>query len=88
MAIGLKYGHSNPEGLMDQKNIMIAKNVEFKQKFTEEFGTVYCKELIGYDVSTPEGLQGALDSGKMIGYCPQLVEKVIKITEEILENGE
>ncbi len=88
MAIGLKYGHSNPEGLMDQKNIMIAKNVEFKQKFTEEFGTVYCKELIGYDVSTPEGLQGALDSGKMIGYCPQLVEKVIKIAEEILENGE
>lgn len=88
MAIGLKYGHSNPEGLMDQKNIMIAKNAEFKQKFTEEFGTVYCKELIGYDVSTPEGLQGALDSGKMIGYCPQLVEKVIKITEEILEDGE
>lgn len=88
MAIGLKYGHSNPEGLMDQKNIMIAKNAEFQQKFLQEFKTVECKELIGYDVSTPEGLQGAMDSGKLIEYCPCLVEKVIKITEEVLEDGE
>lgn len=88
MAIGLKYGHSNPEGLMDQKNIMMAKTAEFNQRFTQEFGTVVCKELIGYDVSTPEGLQGALDSGKMIGYCPGLAEKVINIVEEIMKDGE
>lgn len=87
MAIGLKYGHSNPEGLMDQKNIMMAKTAEFNQRFTQEFGTVVCKELIGYDVSTPEGLQGALDSGKMIGYCPGLAEKVINIVEEIIKDG-
>lgn len=88
MAIGLKYGHSNPEGLMDQKNIMMAKTAEFNQRFTQEFGTVVCKELIGYDVSTPEGLQGALDSGKMIGYCPGVAEKVINIVEEIMKDGE
>ena len=62
MAIGMKYGHTKEEGLMDQKNVMIGK----------------------YDVSTPEGLQGALDSGKMTEFCPCLAEKVIQITEEIL----
>lgn len=85
MAIGLKYGHSNPEGLLAQKDIMTAKNVELRTKFIEEFGTVECKKLIGFDVSTPEGFQAALDSGKLMEFCPCLVEKVIKITEEIME---
>jgi C_GCAxxG_C_C family probable redox protein len=86
MAIGLKYGHSNPDGLMAQKEIMTAKNMELKNRFTEEFGTIECKELIGFDVSTPEGLQAALDSGKLVDYCPVLAEKVIKMTEEILKD--
>lgn len=85
MAIGLKYGHSNPEGLMDQKNVMMEKYGEFKEKFLREYGTVECKELIGYDVSTPDGFQGAMDSGKLLEYCPCLVEKVIAIVEEMME---
>lgn len=84
MALGLKYGHSNPEGLLDQKNVMIGKIMEFKERFVQEFESVQCKELIGYDVSKPEELQAALDSGKMIEFCPCLVEKVIKIVEEVL----
>lgn len=86
MAIGLKYGHSNPEGLMNQKEIMMAKYGEFKGKFLEEFKSVNCKDLIGFDVSTPEGLQAAMDSGKLVEYCPCLAQKVIEITEEVLED--
>lgn len=86
MALGLKYGHSNSDGLLSQKDVMIAKNMQLKEKVTAEFGTVECKKLIGYDVSTPEGLKGALDSGKMLEFCPCLVEKVIKIVEEIMED--
>ena len=84
LAIGMKYGHTKEEGLMDQKNVMIGKYMEFKNRFEQEYGSVNCKEIIGYDVSTPEGLQGALDSGKMTEFCPCLAEKVIQITEEIL----
>ena len=69
---------------MDQKNVMIGKYMEFRNRFEQEYGSVNCKEIIGYDVSTPEGLQGALDSGKMTEFCPCLAEKVIQITEEIL----
>lgn len=87
MAIGLKYGHSDPEGLMQQKDILLAKTAQFKEKFLKEFETAECKCLIGYDVSTPEGLKGALESGKLLEYCPGLVDKVIQMTEEVL-NGE
>lgn len=86
MAIGLKYGHSNPDGLMQQKEVMMAKTAQFKEKFLAEFGTVECKALIGYDVSTPEGLKGALDSGKLLEYCPGLVDKVIGMAREVLED--
>jgi C_GCAxxG_C_C family probable redox protein len=86
IAIGLKYGHSNPEGLLEQKNIMTAKNMKFHEKFLQEFGTVICKDLIGYDVSTEEGLKGALDSGKLVEYCPCLAYKVMEIVEEILQD--
>ncbi len=85
MAIGLKYGHSDPDGLLQQKDIMMAKTAQFKEKFVEKFGTVECKELIGYDVSTPEGLKGALDSGKLLEYCPGLVDQVIGMAQEVLD---
>lgn len=88
MAIGLKYGHSNPEGLMQQKDILLAKTAQFKEKFLKEFESVDCKCLIGYDVSTPEGLKGALESGKLLEYCPGLVDKVIQMTEEVLSKEE
>ena len=85
MAIGLKYGHSDPDGLLQQKDIMMAKTAQFKEKFVEKSGTVECKELIGYDVSTPEGLKGALDSGKLLEYCPGLVDQVIGMAQEVLD---
>ncbi|MCI8560045.1 MAG: C_GCAxxG_C_C family protein [Dorea sp.] len=85
MALGLKYGHTNPDGLMKQKEIMLAKMGQLNEKFTEEFSTVECKELIGYDLSVPEELKNALDSGKLLSYCPGLLDKVIQITEQILD---
>lgn len=84
MAIGLKYGHFQEENLMEQKNVMMAKSGEFRQKFFEKYHTCNCKELLGYDVSTPEGFEGALSSGRMMGFCPVLVKDVITILEEVL----
>lgn len=84
MVIGLKYGHSNPENLLQQKEVLTAKNAEFREKFLREYGTCSCKELLGYDVSTPEGFNEALESGRLLGYCPGLAAKVIDILESVL----
>ena len=52
--------------------------------FLEKFATNSCKELLGYDVSLPEQLEEALSSGRMLDFCPKVVESVIEMLEEIL----
>lgn len=84
MAIGLKYGHYDEETLLAQKDVMMVKSAEFKAKFYETFETCNCKELLGYDVTIPEEFQEALSSGRMLGFCPTVVNAVIKALEEVL----
>ena len=85
MVIGLKYGHYDAEQLLAQKDVMMAKSAEFKKKFFESRSTCNCKELVGYDVSTPEGFQEALESGRMMSFCPVLVKEVITMLDEVLQ---
>ena len=63
---------------------MMAKSAEFKKKYFENRTTCNCKELLGYDVSTPEGFQEALESGRMMSFCPELVKEVIGILDEMV----
>lgn len=84
MVIGLAYGHAQDENLLEQKEVMVKKTADFRERFLQAFSSDACKDLIGYDVSKPEELQAALDSGKLLEYCPSVVEKVIQIVEEIL----
>lgn len=84
MVIGMKYGHYDPEQLLAQKEVMMAKSGEFRKKFFENHATCNCKALLGYDVSTPEGFQEALGSGRMMSFCPALVREVIEMLDEIM----
>lgn len=84
MALGLAYGHAEDENVMEQKGVMAQKTAEFRARFLQAFPSDDCKDLIGYDVSKPEELQAALDSGKLLDYCPSVVETVIGIVEEML----
>ena len=84
MVIGMKYGHYDADQLLAQKDVMMAKSAEFKKKFFEKRKSCNCKELLGYDVSKPEGFQEALESGRMMSFCPGMVKDVIGILEEIL----
>ena len=84
MAIGLKYGHYNEDTLLKEKDLMMEKTAEFKTKFYEKFASCNCKALLGYDVSIPEELQEAIDSGHMMEYCPTVVMSVIEILKTII----
>ncbi len=84
MAIGLKYGHSDSDNLMKQKEIMMEKSALFREKFLEKRQKVLCRPLLGYDVSKPEELLEALESGRMMDFCPGLVKDAIDILKEIL----
>ena len=83
MALGLKYGHYK-KGDEDAKNAFLAKKAEFEAKFKEAHETLMCKELIGYDVSKPEELQAALESGVMFDLCPKLAVTACEILDDML----
>ncbi|MBK6281872.1 MAG: C_GCAxxG_C_C family protein [Draconibacterium sp.] len=57
MVIGMKYGHStsNPDDKAKTKLLIRKFNAEFKKAH----GTLICKNLIGFDISTPEGSAAA-----------------------------
>ena len=84
MAIGLRSGHWDEETLLQQKDGMMSKYAEFRTLFLEKFPTNNCRELLGYDVSVPEQLEEALTGGRMLDFCPKVVQGVIEILEEVL----
>src|SRR5512143_2750203 len=58
MAFGLKYGNDSPEA--KEETYRIAE--QFIRRFEETHGGILCRELLGYDVSTQEGLQAAREN--------------------------
>lgn len=83
MAIGLKYGHCQL-GDQEAKAEMMSVLKEFTDAFEEENGSLICKELIKYDVSDPEQLAAAVESGIMFELCPKLAVSASEILEDLI----
>ena len=82
MVIGIKYGHNGPDD-MEHRDVLMAKRAEFIARWKERCGSCMCRELLGDDISTPEGLGRILEAGTMFTLCPELVLNAIKILEQI-----
>ena len=82
MVIGLKYRNLDYE---DQENRELT--YEIGRKFIEQFkkvhGTIKCKELLGYDISTLEGREKAKLDNLFDELCPKLVKDASEILETI-----
>ena len=83
MAIGLKYGKTKTgdEGAREKTYELVG---EFVKKFKSRHGSIVCKELLGYDLSSPEGRKAAYEQGLFTTLCPQFVRDAAEILEEIL----
>jgi C_GCAxxG_C_C family probable redox protein len=79
MVIGLKHGRirAEDEETRDKAYELVA---EFVDKFRSRNGSIVCRELLGCDINTPEGL--ALAREKNV--CPGFVRDAAEIIEEIL----
>ncbi len=77
MALGLKYGEGKQ------------KSNEVCEKFLDEFkkvnGSYICRDLLGCDISTPEGVKYAIDNNLFKEFCPKMVESAAIIVDEILK---
>jgi C_GCAxxG_C_C family probable redox protein len=84
MVIGLKYGKINPED-DEAKEKTYALVQEFVDRFRQRNRSTLCKELLGYDLSTPAGREQARETGISAALCPGFVRDAAEIIEQILE---
>ncbi|MCX6583088.1 MAG: C-GCAxxG-C-C family protein [Candidatus Aminicenantes bacterium] len=83
MAIGLKYGRTRPDDdEAKQKTRTLVK--EFVKQFKDRNGSIECKQLLGVDISIPEGLALANKKGVFDSKCPKLIEDAVDILDGIL----
>ena len=84
MALGLKFGQAKEQD-MESRSKTNEVTDRFLDKFKKENGSYMCKELLGCDLSTEEGIAQALEKKLFTEFCPKMVETATKIAEEILK---
>lgn len=76
MVLGLKYGENKQE------------SNEICEKFLNEFenknGSIICRDLLGCDICTEEGVAYAKENNLFKDFCPKMVESAAKILNEII----
>jgi C_GCAxxG_C_C family probable redox protein len=83
LVIGLKYGRTKAED-SESRDKTYALVREFLRRFASSCGSTQCKTLLGYDISTDEGLKLAHDKGLVDARCPVFIRTAVEILEEIL----
>lgn len=83
LVLGLKYGMSDPDRQED-KELTYAKVREFISRFEKRCSSINCVDLLGVDISTPEGLREAKERNLMTIECEKIVAKAAVILEELL----
>lgn len=88
MVIGLKYGKTRADDEpAKEKAYRLVQ--EFAKRFRLRHGSIVCRDLLGCDLSTPEGRKTASEKHFIETRCPLLVQDAVVILEEILyENKE
>jgi C_GCAxxG_C_C family probable redox protein len=83
MVIGLKHGKYNVDDKVS-KEITYEKVREFSKKFTELNGSLNCKNLIGIDLSTKEGMDLAHEKDVFEKQCVKYIHDAVGILEKVL----
>ena len=84
MALGLLYGQSHI-GDQDERQRSNGINDLMMERFQEANGSYICNDLLGYDISTPEGAQRAREDGLFVDLCPKMVASAVDILERIIK---
>ncbi|NVO11491.1 MAG: C_GCAxxG_C_C family protein [Bacteroidales bacterium] len=86
MAIGLKYGHSNPsEELSKEQLYKLTK--EYLTTFESKCGSTVCNKLLNVDISTQEGIDHAISNNLFDKVCTNAIKTSAEILDGIFENN-
>ncbi|MFZ5644903.1 MAG: C-GCAxxG-C-C family protein [Bacillota bacterium] len=83
LVISLKYGNTKADEYQArEKTYSLVR--EFADLFKSRNGSFICKDLLGYDINTPEGLQVAREKKLFSTVCPKFVRDAAEIVEQLL----
>ena len=83
MVIGLKHGHvAAQDKAAKEKTYALVR--EFVDQFRARNGSLLCRELLGYDIGTPEGMQLVREKGLSTSICSRLVRDAAEILERLV----
>jgi C_GCAxxG_C_C family probable redox protein len=77
IAIGLKHGTNTTTLQEKEKAYNLA--LKFHDRFAETFGSPFCRELIGYDLTNPQDLRKLRKSNVREQKCSNFVKKAVEI---------
>jgi len=82
LVIGLKYGFTDAKDAF-AKMTCEAKVEEFLCAFLEQNRHIICRDILGCDISTPEGKQKARDEKLFTTVCVNMVANASSILEDL-----
>lgn len=85
MAIGLAQADVSPSDNSRQKEKTYERCRRLLERFRELYGSTLCRDLLGCDLSTPEGLAHARSAGLSQTRCPPYVRDAVRLVLELLE---
>ena len=86
MVLGALYGHCDEN---DQEHKQHSKKIsaEMMDKFAEKMGSCICRDILGCDISTEEGVKTARANNLFTELCPKAVANAVDILEEIISEN-
>lgn len=85
MVIGALFGQADKNDLESRNHANILTD-RFLSRFKELNGTYICNEILGCDISTPEGAAYAKANGLFTTTCRDMVALAVQVLEEILKS--
>lgn len=84
MVLGLENGDDHDNTSAGREKVSEAV-IEFSRRFKQNNGAMKCRDLLGHDISTPEGSQAATDNNVFDMVCPKLVQSSVDILDDMLK---
>ncbi len=83
MVIGLKHGKTmaGDDGAREKTYEIVNR---FVGKFKARNKSIVCRELLGHDLSTTEGIKAVAEKNLFMTLCPRFVQTSVEILEGIL----
>ncbi len=83
MVIGLKYAAAEPDKAAKVRTYELVRRA--MQMFHEQAGSLNCRDLLGFDLSTPEA-RGRAAEARAFDACTEFVRGAAEILEAVFED--